>query len=62
VKELERQIDEYLRKIQISEEFKNWAINYLRSRNDREIEDRTIMYKNFQKAYNQSQRQLDNLI
>jgi len=61
VKKLEKQIDDYLGRIQISEEFKNWAINYLRSRNDKEIEDRTARYKNLQEAYSQSQRQLDNL-
>lgn len=61
VKELEKQIDDYLGRIQISEEFKDWAISYLRSRNDKEIEDRTARYKNLQETYNQSQKQLDNL-
>ncbi len=31
------------------------------SRNDKEIEDRTVRYKNLQETYNQSQKQLDNL-
>ena len=61
VKELEKQIDNYLKKIQISEEFKNWAISYLRSRNDTEIDDRTARYKNLQEVYNKSQKELDNL-
>lgn len=61
VKELEKQIDNYLGRIRISEKFRNWAINYLRLRNDKEIEDRTARYKNLQETYNQSQRQLDNL-
>lgn len=60
-KELEKQIDNYLEKIQISEEFKDWAINYLRSKNDKEIDDRTARYKNLQNTYNQSQKELDNL-
>lgn len=60
-RELEKQIDDYLKKIQISEEFKDWAISYLRSRNDKEIEDRSARYNNLQEIYNQSQRQLDNL-
>jgi DNA invertase Pin-like site-specific DNA recombinase len=61
VRKLEKQIDDYLGRIQISEEFKNWAISYLRSRNDKEIEDRSARFKNLQEVYNQSQRQLDNL-
>ena len=58
---LEKQIDDYLKKIQIDEEFKSWAISYLRSRNDKEIYDRTAKYKNLQEIYNQSQKELDNL-
>lgn len=60
-RKLENQIDNFLKKIQISEEFKNWAISYLRSRNGKEIEDRTIRYKNLQEAHNESQKQLDTL-
>ncbi|MFA5143740.1 MAG: recombinase family protein [Candidatus Omnitrophota bacterium] len=60
-RKLEKQIDDYLRKIQIDEEFKSWAISYLRSRNDREIYDRTAKYKNLQEICNQSQKELDNL-
>ncbi len=60
-RELEKQIDNYLKKIQISEKFKTWAISYLRSRNDNEIGDRTARYKNLQEVYNQSQKALDNL-
>jgi hypothetical protein len=61
IRKLEKQIDDYLKKIQIDEEFKSWAISYLRSRNDKEIYDRTAKYKNLQGIYNQSQKEIDNL-
>ena len=60
-KKLEKQIDNYLKKIQIDEGFENWAISYLRAKNNKEIDDRTARYKNLQEAYNQSQKELDNL-
>ena len=60
-RKLEKQIDDYLKKIQIDEEFKSWAISYLRSKNDKEIDGRTARYKNLQDVYNQSQKELDSL-
>ncbi|MBA7602238.1 hypothetical protein ES703_09324 [subsurface metagenome] len=40
VKKLEKQIDEYLSRIHISEGFKNWAIKYLKEGNEKEIASR----------------------
>lgn len=61
VKELEQQIDAYLARIQIDEELEAWALKFLNEVNDREIEDRTAVYHSLQKAYNQTQKYLDNL-
>lgn len=61
LKELERQIDQYLSGIQISEAFKNWAIKYLKQENKREIASRQIILSSQQKAYNSCLKKLDNL-
>ena len=62
VKELENQIDNLLSRIQISEEFKNWAIKYLNELNDKETEDRNAVFGSLQAAYNDCQTRLDNLL
>jgi len=61
LKELERQIDQYLSRIQISESFKNWAIKYLKQQNKKEIASRQIILSSQQKAYNNCLKKLDNL-
>ncbi len=61
VEDLEEQIDKLLKKITISEKFKNWALKYLNESNDKEINDRTDIYKSLQKTYNKNQKYLDNL-
>ncbi len=51
VKELEKQIDQYLSKIQISEDFKNWAIRYLKEATDEETASRENLISSQRKAY-----------
>jgi len=62
IKELEKQIDEFLAKIEISEGFKNWAIKYLREENEKEKALREEVLKSQQKAYEQCQKKLSNLL
>lgn len=62
VKELERQIDGYLQTIELDEEFTAWALGYLHKFNEREVSDRRTVYESVEKAYRDSQRQLDTLV
>lgn len=59
--ELEAEVDALLTRVQISERFKDWAIKYLNGINDREIEDRTTIYKNLQGTHNKVQAEIDEL-
>ncbi len=59
--ELERQIQEELSKISIDEDFKNLALKYLREVHEEEVKDRAPVEKSLRKAYEDSQKQLDNL-
>lgn len=61
VDDLEKQIDKSLESITISEKFKDWALKYLNELNDKEIDDRTVIYKSIQSKYNQKQKELDSL-
>jgi DNA invertase Pin-like site-specific DNA recombinase/DNA-directed RNA polymerase subunit RPC12/RpoP len=61
VKELERQIDEYLSRIHISEGFKNWAIKYLKEDNEKEIASRETIISSQRKAYDNCLKKLNNL-
>lgn len=61
VRELEKQIDEYLAQIEIPDDFKNWALKYLGEVNDEEIKDRTHIRKSQQETYNNIQGQIDTL-
>lgn len=61
VKKLERQIDQYLSKIQISERFKNWTIKHLNEENDKEILSREMIFSSQRKAYDSCLKKLDNL-
>ena len=61
VRELEKQIDQYLSKIQISEDFKNWAIRYLKEATDEEIASRENLISSQRKAYDNCLKKLDNL-
>lgn len=61
VKELEKQIDEYLLRIHISESFKNWAIKYLKEENEKEITSRETILISQRRAYDSCLKKLDNL-
>jgi hypothetical protein len=60
--ELESQIAESLKQITIIPEFRDWALDVLRSQNDQEITERSSIYLNQQKALNQAQNRLDSLL
>ncbi len=62
IEELERQIEEYLKKIQISEEYVDWALKYLRKANKRETSLRNQILENHQKTYKECLQKLDNLL
>ena len=60
--ELERQIEDYLARIQISERFKDWAIKYLHELHEQESTSRTDEIEAQRKAYDACLRQVDNLV
>ena len=62
VKELEKQIEHYLSKIQISESFKEWAIKYLKEENEKEVSSRQTILASQRKAYDNCLKKLDNLL
>ncbi len=59
--ELENQIDEQISTLTILPEFRDWALDYLREKNDLEIESRTKIYQQQNKTLTQVQTELDNL-
>ena len=61
IRELEKQIDEYLSRIHISESFKNWAIKYLKEENKREVSSRETIFASQRKAYDTCLKKLNNL-
>jgi len=61
-KELDRQIDAYLARIQISERFKSWAIKYLHELHAQETASRNDVLQSQQKAYKDCLRRLDGLL
>lgn len=61
-KQLEKQIDEYLSRIHISEDFKNWTLKYLREGTSEEIASRQDIIASQRKAYDNCLRKLDNLL
>ena len=62
LKELERQIEDLLSQIQISEAFKNWALKYLREEAEREKEDYKEILASQKRAYANCLKKLDNLL
>src|SRR3989338_4269264 len=62
IENLENQIGEELKKVDISPKFKNWAIKYLNELNDLESNNRHTVNKSLQNAYNDCQKKLDNLL
>lgn len=61
VKQLEKQIDEYLSRIHISERFKSWAVKYLKEENGKEIGSRETILTSQRKAFDSCLKKLDNL-
>ncbi len=61
IKNMERQINETLSRIQISEGFKAIAMKYLREGNDKEIASREVIIYSQRRAYDGCLKRLDNL-
>jgi site-specific DNA recombinase len=61
IKDIERQIDEVLSRIQISKRFKDLALQYLREENDKEITSRADVINSQRRAYDGCLKRLDNL-
>ncbi|MEA2715255.1 MAG: hypothetical protein QOG91_283, partial [Candidatus Parcubacteria bacterium] len=60
--ELDRQIDHYLSRIQISARFKDWALEYLHELNEQESASRNDIIQDQQKAYRDCLGRIDNLV
>jgi len=61
-RQLERQIDELLSRIHISEKFKNWAIEQLKKENEKERQIREKIFESQKRAYTNCLKKLDNLL
>jgi hypothetical protein len=61
-KELDRQIDDYLARIQISERFRDWAVKYLHELHEKESASRNDVIQAQQKAYRDCLERIDNLV
>lgn len=61
-KELDKQIDAYLSRIEISPRFRDWAIRYLHEIYDREVIDRNATIQAQQKAYQDCLKRIDNIV
>ncbi len=59
---LEKQVDTELKRFEISEKFKDWAIEYLNELNDKETNDRELVRSNVKSAYDDCVKKLDNLL
>ena len=59
---LERQIDAYLSRIQISPRFRDWAITNLRAYHEQEVKKRNEIVHSQQKAYQDCLTRLDHLV
>ncbi|HEU0050052.1 MAG TPA: recombinase family protein, partial [Nitrososphaera sp.] len=62
VRELERQIEQYLSRIQISEKFKEWAVKYLHELHEQEAASRDDLLHAQHKAYQDCLKRLDHLV
>ena len=62
VKELQKQINEYLSGIQINQKYLDWALNHLRKANKLEIVTRNQILEAQQKAYNETLKELDTVM
>jgi len=62
ISELEKQIDQHLSRIQISEVFKVWAIEFMRKRYENESSSRNEAIKSQQRTYEDCLSRIDNLV
>jgi len=62
LRQLEKQIDAFLGRIQISERFKNWAIKYLRELHEKETAATNTMIESQQKNYRECLHRIDGLV
>jgi DNA invertase Pin-like site-specific DNA recombinase len=60
--QLEKQIDHFLSRIQISARFKDWAVKHLHEMHDKETAFRDEIIQTQQKAYQECVRRIDNLV
>ena len=61
IEKLEEQIDNELKRFEVSESFKDWAIAHLNELNDKEVDDRETVRTNYKEAYDDCVKKLDNL-
>ena len=62
LEKLEKRTDETLKKYEISDKFKDWAIEYLNELNNKETNDRELVRGNIKVAYDDCVKKLDNLL
>src|SRR3989344_1339127 len=62
LEDLEPQVDEILRHVGISDEFKQWALKYFNELNKEEVSDRNVVIRELQKNYDGCIQRLDNLV
>ena len=61
-KELEKQINAELAKLNIPDDFTRWAVSRLKEQNGQEVSDRELMMGNQRREYDTCVRKIDNLI
>lgn len=62
IEELENQIMNIINEVSISDDLRKWAVDYLKWFNANEIKDRRKIYLSQQKAFNDAQKKLDELV
>lgn len=62
VEKLDKEMDKTLARLQISERFKDWAIEYLNELNDKESEENVSVLKSLQSANEDIETRLNNLL
>lgn len=60
--DLERQLADYLEKVEVSERFEQWVLKRLRRSHEREVEGRNALVRSQQQAYHACLGRLDNLV
>lgn len=60
--QLEKQVEQFLSQIMISERFKDWFLERLNEETDHEVQDRETQRTSLQAAYDDALKRLDNLL